>query len=217
MCGVAGFVDRHSRLCVDNREHIAAAMATSLRHRGPDHAGVWTDTDAGVALAHRRLAVIDLSAAGDQPMTSSCGRCVLTYNGEIYNHVELRAELKTLGRAFRGHSDSEVLVEACATWGVEATLKRLIGMFAFAVWDRGAHTLTLARDRLGLKPLFWGQFGALFLFGSELKALRAHPGWRAEVDPAGVRAYMPVAFVQQCLEGAHCSRNQSVPRAAKAR
>ena len=109
-------------------------------------------------------------------MSSSCGRMVLTYNGEIYNHAELRAELAASGRPFRGHSDTEVLVEACAEWGVEATLRKVIGMFAFAVWDRAARTLTLARDRIGLKPLFWGRFGQLFLFASEIKGLRAHPG-----------------------------------------
>lgn len=123
-------------------------------------------------------------------MVSSCGRWVLAYNGEIYNHNELRDELSASGRAFRGHSDTEVLVEACATWGVEATLRKLRGMFAFAVWDRANRTLTLARDRLGIKPLFWGHFGELFLFGSELKGLRAHPGWEPEIDRESLSAYM---------------------------
>jgi asparagine synthase (glutamine-hydrolysing) len=165
-------------------------MAAPLCRRGPDDAGVWTDPAAGVALAHRRLAVLDRSPAGHQPMTSSCGRCVLTYNGEIYNHGELRDELSASGRPFRGHSDTEVLVEACAAWGVEATLSKLFGMFAFALWDRGARTLTLARDRLGLKPLFWGLFGALFLFASEIKGLRAHPGWSPEIERESLCAYM---------------------------
>ena len=177
MCGIAGFIDGRSGYSAEALARTAEAMATTLRHRGPDDAGVWTDPVAGVALAHRRLSIVDLSPAGHQPMVSSCGRLVLTYNGEIYNHAELRAELAASGRTFRGHSDTEVLVEACAAWGVEATLRRLIGMFAFAVWDRDARTMTLARDRIGLKPLYWGQFGPLFLFGSELKALRAHPGW----------------------------------------
>ena len=190
MCGVAGFLDNR---CADSAEqcaHTAAAMAARLRHRGPDDAGEWTDPAAGVALAHRRLGILDLSPAGHQPMTSSCGRCVLSYNGEIYNHAELRDELSASGRTFRGHSDTEVLVEACATWGVEATLRKLIGMFAFALWDRAARTLTLARDRVGLKPLFWGAFGALFLFASEIKALRAHPGWKPELDRESLCAYM---------------------------
>ena len=164
-------------------------MAATLRHRGPNSSGVWTDPAAGVAFAHRRLAVVDLSDAGHQPMMSSCGRWVLTFNGEIYNHAELREELRVLGRTFRGHSDSEVLVEAVATWGCETTLRRLSGMFAFAAWNRGTRTLTLARDRVGEKPLFWGRFGELFLFASELKALLAHPGWTPEIDQASLSAY----------------------------
>jgi len=169
---------------------IAAAMAATLHHRGPDDSGVWVDPAAGISLAHRRLSILDLSASGRQPMRSSCGRLVLTYNGEIYNHTELRLELAASGRAFRGHSDSEVLLEACAHWGVAETLKRLNGMFAFAVWDRLTRTLYLARDRVGIKPLYWARFGNLFLFGSELKALRAHDGWVPQIDRESLRAYM---------------------------
>jgi len=123
-------------------------------------------------------------------MVSSCGRWVLAYNGEIYNHAELRDELRAAGRTFRGQSDTEVLVEACATWGVEATLRRLVGMFAFAAWDRGTRTLALARDRIGIKPLFWGRFDGVLLFASEVKGLRAHPGWKPEIDRASLGAYM---------------------------
>ena len=190
MCAIAGFLDKRCAYSAEDWAHTAAAMAAPLRHRGPDDAGVWTDPAAGVALAHRRLAILDLSPAGHQPMTSSCGRLVVTYNGEIYNHPELRDELSASGRKFRGHSDTEVLAEACAAWGVEATLGKLIGMFAFAVWDRAARTLTLARDRIGLKPLFWGRFGELFLFASEIKGLRAHAGWRPEIDRESLCAYM---------------------------
>jgi asparagine synthase (glutamine-hydrolysing) len=189
MCGIAGFACRRE-YSAEELDSIAAAMAEPMRDRGPDDAGVWTDPAAGVALAHRRLAVVDLSPAGRQPMTSSCGRLVLTYNGELYNHSGLRDELCAAGRTFRGHSDTEVLVEACAEWGVEVALRKLWGMFAFALWDRSTRTLTLARDRLGKKPLFWGQFDDLFLFASELKALRAHPGWRPEIDPESLCAYM---------------------------
>ena len=128
-------------------------MAATLGHRGPDASATWVESDAGVAFGHTRLSIIDLSVAGAQPMTSKCGRCTLTYNGEIYNAAELRDELKGSGRTFRGHSDTEVIVEGCAEWGVEATLKRIIGMFAFALWDKKSSTLTLARDRLGIKPL----------------------------------------------------------------
>ncbi len=200
MCGIAGFVDARFSSDDGTLARRVAAMAAPMRHRGPDDAGVWTDPAAGVALAHRRLSIVDLTPAGHQPMVSACGRWVLTYNGEIYNHAELRAELVAAGRSFRGHSDTEVLVEACAAWGVEATLPRLLGMFAFALWDRTTRTLTLARDRIGLKPLFWGRFGRLFLFGSELKALRAHPGWTPEIDQASLAAYMRWGHVP----GEHC-------------
>jgi asparagine synthase (glutamine-hydrolysing) len=190
MCGIAGFIDNRRACSADEWSRTVLAMATPLRHRGPDDGGVWTDPEAGVALAHRRLSILDVSAAGHQPMTSSCGRWVLTYNGEIYNYAELREELAASGRTFHGHSDTEVLVEACAAWGVEETLRKLRGMFGFAVWDRSERTLTLARDRLGLKPLFWGRFGDLFLFASEIKGLRAHPGWTPEIDRASLAAYM---------------------------
>lgn len=190
MCGIAGFADTRGRYTTEDWVQTAAAMAAPMHHRGPDDVGVWTDPAGGIGLAQRRLAIIDLSAAGHQPMTSSCGRWVLTYNGEIYNHAQLRDELYASGRSFRGHSDTEVLVEACATWGVEATLQKLTGMFAFAVWDRRSRTLTLARDRLGIKPLFWGHFDQLFLFASEIKALRAHPGFTPQIDPDSLRAFM---------------------------
>ena len=190
VCGIAGFVDASVSSSVEQLAATGSAMAASLRHRGPDGSGVWVDRAAGISLAHRRLAIVDRSPAGRQPMLSSCGRFVLTYNGEIYNHRELRLELARSGRTFRGQSDSEVLVEACAHWGVAATLKRLNGMFAFAVWDRKTRTLYLARDRVGIKPLYWGRFGGLFMFGSELKALRAHPGWVTEIDRESLRAYM---------------------------
>ncbi len=190
MCGIVGFVDCRCANKEETISHTALAMATTLRHRGPDDAGVWTDATAGVALAHRRLAILDLSSSGHQPIQSSCGRWVLTFNGEIYNYAELRNQLTALGRRFRGHSDSEVVVEACATWGIEKTLEKLVGMFAFALWDRTKRTLVLARDRVGIKPLFWGQFGQLFLFASELKALRAHPGWSPEIDHESLGSYM---------------------------
>jgi len=189
MCGIAGFVDRRRLYSVDEWARTATAMATPMQHRGPDDGGVWADPAAGIAFSHRRLSILDLSPAGHQPMMSSCGRWVITYNGEVYNHAELRDELLAAGRTFRGHSDTEVLVEACAVWGVEATLRKLIGMFAFALWDRSTRTLTLARDRLGIKPLFWGHFGELFLFASEIKGLRAHPGWTPEIDRASVAAF----------------------------
>ena len=153
MCGIAGLLDLKRQFGPDALRSIASRMADSLRHRGPDDRGVWTDAEAGAALGHTRLAIIDLSPAGAQPMISSCGRFVLSYNGEIYNAPELRAELQAAGRPFRGHSDTEVMVEGFAVWGVRPTIERLIGMFAFAVWDRSTHRLTLARDRLAPENL----------------------------------------------------------------
>lgn len=175
------------------------AMAETIRHRGPDGDGAWYDPAAGIALGHRRLAIIDLSDAGAQPMVSADGRYVVTYNGEIYNFEALAKELEQTGHRFRGRSDTEVLVEACAAWGVERTVGKLIGMFAFALWDRQERRLVLARDRLGIKPLYWGRFGGLFLFGSELKALRAHPGWTAEIDRDALAAYFRFAYVPEPL------------------
>ena len=155
-------------------------MADAITHRGPDDSGVWVDGVAGVALAHRRLAILDLSPTGHQPMLSVSGRFVMVFNGEIYNHLELREELA--GQIWRGHSDTETLLAAFERWGFEATLKKCVGMFAIALWDRESRTLTLTRDRLGEKPLYYGWQGETFLFGSELKALRAHPAFGAEID-----------------------------------
>jgi asparagine synthase (glutamine-hydrolysing) len=182
MCGIAGFRSIDAQLAPDSLRRITQAMTATLAHRGPDDADLWIDAEAGLALGHRRLAIIDLSAAGRQPMASACGRYVITYNGEIYNFRELRAQLEQHGHAFRGHSDTEVLLAALAEWGVAEALGRLNGMFAFALWDREQRRLTLARDRAGKKPLYYGWCGDSFLFGSELKALRAHPAFDARID-----------------------------------
>jgi asparagine synthase (glutamine-hydrolysing) len=189
MCGIAGVLDFRGG-AGERLERQAAAMADSIAHRGPDDHGVWSDAEAGIALAHRRLSIVDLSPAGHQPMISADGRFIIIYNGEIYNHNELRPELEARGIQFRGHSDTEVMLEAFAAFGIEATIKRLIGMFTIAVWDRRDRTLTLIRDRLGIKPLYWTKFGATFLFGSELKALRAYPGWTPRIDRSAVAAFM---------------------------
>jgi asparagine synthase (glutamine-hydrolysing) len=182
MCGLTGFWQQAA--AQDALEEAAVAMADRIVHRGPDDSGCWIDEKAGLALAHRRLAVIDLSAAGHQPMLSASGRHVLAYNGEIYNHNELRREMDVAGRAppWRGHSDTETLLACIEAWGIEATLQCSVGMFAFALWDRQERTLVLARDRAGEKPLYYGWQGEVFLFGSELKALRAHPAFKATVD-----------------------------------
>ncbi|MGN6123047.1 MAG: asparagine synthase (glutamine-hydrolyzing), partial [Sphingomonas oligoaromativorans] len=152
-------------------------MTARIAHRGPDDAGIWIDEQAGLALGHRRLAIVDLSQAGHQPMQSRSGRFVISYNGELYNSAELRRELEAAGVSanWRGHSDTETLVEAIDRWGTTGALERLNGMFAFAVWDRQERKLILARDRLGEKPLYYGWAGREFVFGSELKALTVHP------------------------------------------
>src|SRR5262245_37165301 len=189
MCGIAGLVDLSRRFGTAELHDVASRMANSLGHRGPDDQGVWIDGEAGVALGHTRLAIIDLSPAGAQQMVSSCGRYVVSYNGEVYNGDELRQELEAAGRKFRGHSDTEVIVEAVAAWGAAAAVERLIGMFAMALWDRRERTLYLVRDRLGIKPLYWAECDGCLIFGSELKALRADRCWSPELDRDALTAY----------------------------
>ena len=193
MCGVAGFLFTHQE--VDDPRGVITRMAESLLHRGPDDAGSWVDEAAGVALGHRRLAVIDLSVDGRQPMISHGGRYVLSYNGEIYNFSELREELASEGARFQGGSDTEVLLAAVETWGLEAAIERFVGMFAFALWDRAEKTLHLARDRMGEKPLYYGWRRKSFLFGSELKSLRAHPDWVGEISTDSLALYMKMNCV----------------------
>ncbi len=187
MCGIAGFWSDsvHDKL-------LAEKMASRITTRGPDDAGVWYDSSAGLALAHRRLSIIDLSPAGHQPMVSPCGRFVLIYNGEIYNHQDLRRELEEENGGFewRGHSDTETLLAGLRHWGVERCLQKLNGMFAFALWDNAERQLFLARDRMGEKPLYYGRNGNAFLFGSELKALAAHPEWQGKVNRDALALYM---------------------------
>jgi asparagine synthase (glutamine-hydrolysing) len=183
MCGLTGYVvpDGFSG---NAGEAMVVDMTSSLAHRGPDDTGTWVDGDAGIALGHRRLSVLDLSSAGHQPMISPSGRYVIALNGEIYNHLEIRSDLEkqTAPPAWRGHSDTETLLAGIDRWGVDATLRRTVGMFAFALWDREARVLTLARDRIGEKPLYYGWQGDTFLFGSELKALRGHPAFQGGID-----------------------------------
>jgi asparagine synthase (glutamine-hydrolysing) len=187
MCGIAGFIGAASGGDIGA---IAEAMAKSIAYRGPDDQGIWIDTESETALVHRRLSIIDLSAAGHQPMLSADERYVISYNGEVYSFQPIAAELAARGHKFRGHSDTEVILESFAVNGIEATLKRMIGMFAIALWDRRDRTLTLMRDRLGIKPLYWAKFGNTFLFGSELKALRAHQGWTPRIDQSAVAAFL---------------------------
>ena len=192
MCGLAGFLAPPSTLTTEAEVH-ARRMADAMTHRGPDAGGAWVDGAAGIALAHRRLSVLDLSPAGHQPMTSESGRFVLAYNGEIYNHHKLREELGHV--RWRGHSDTETLLEAVQFWGVEAALMKCVGMFAIALWDRRTETLTLARDRLGEKPLYYGWVNGKFMFSSELKGMRAHPEWHGEVDRNALALYMRYNYI----------------------
>lgn len=181
MCGFVGFLGFSE--AIRNPDEVLRRMASTIHHRGPDDEGAWFDSEAQIGLAHRRLSIVDLSVAGQQPMKSANGRYIIAYNGEIYNHAEIRAELDTLElNDWRGHSDTEVLLAAINRWGLKAALTRCIGMFAFALWDRQDRTVTLTRDRLGEKPLYYGRIGKSLVFASELKALTAYPGWQGNVD-----------------------------------
>jgi asparagine synthase (glutamine-hydrolysing) len=195
MCGIAGLWDRHLTSSADALLADVEAMTATLIYRGPDAGDVWIDRNAGVAFGHRRLSIVDLSAAGAQPMSSACGRFVITYNGEVFNADELRSELEAKGRNFRGRSDTEVIVEGAAVWGVLPTVRRLIGMFALALWDRETQTLNLVRDRLGIKPLYWCNTAGRLGFGSELKALRADKQWTPELDRSALTAYMRFGYI----------------------
>ena len=195
MCGIAGLWDRNGHSGPEALGNTVKRMTDAMLHRGPDAGDVWCDGQAGLALGHRRLSIVDLSPAGAQPMVSSCGRFVISYNGEIYNAGELRPELEAAGRRFRGHSDTEVIVEGAAQWGVEATVKRIIGMFAMALWDKKERVLYLVRDRLGIKPLYWADFNGMLLFGSELKALRANPNWTPALNRDAVASFLRLMYV----------------------
>ena len=204
MCGIAGYITG-SPVAADAAARELRAMADALRHRGPDDSGIFLDINAGLALAHRRLSIVDLSDAGHQPMASESGRFVISFNGEIYNHSSLRAELGDGFTNYRGHSDTETLLAAFEHWGVYSTLRRCVGMFALALWDTETRTLYLARDRFGEKPLYYGWIdgatpamgceGAVFAFGSELKALRALPGFCNPVCREALAQYLRLQCV----------------------
>ncbi|MFY0610407.1 MAG: asparagine synthase (glutamine-hydrolyzing) [Hyphomicrobiaceae bacterium] len=176
-------------------EEELGRMTDTLRHRGPDARGTWYQPDFGVGLGHRRLSIRDLSDAGAQPMTSSCGRYVFVYNGEVYSHSELSKELSHTGRTLKGHSDTEIILEAIAEWGVDRVLPKLIGMFAFALYDKKLGELILARDRLGQKPLYWANVDGFLIFGSELKALRALDVWHPQLDRNSLASFLKYNYI----------------------
>ena len=197
MCGLVGFVGYAGIRSEGALRALTGRMIAQLRHRGPDDEGAWVDAHSGVALGHRRLAIIDLSSHGAQPMASHSGRYQLAYNGEIYNHLELRNELERAGAAipWRGHSDTETVLAVIDRWGLHAALPRLNGMFALALWDREERRLHLARDRFGEKPLYYAVEEGCFLFASELKGLLPHPAFTREIDRGALRAYMRFNYV----------------------
>jgi asparagine synthase (glutamine-hydrolysing) len=190
MCGIAGILD--NKPSGQPMEKILSAMTAAIVSRGPDDEGHWWNAEQGIGLGHRRLSIVDLSSAGHQPMLSPCGRWVIVFNGEIYNHVDIRHELEEAGKAptWRGHSDTEVLLSALTTFGIEETLKKCVGMFAFGLWDSKERELVLARDRMGEKPLYYGRIGGAFVFASELKALYRHPQWEGEIDRGALALMM---------------------------
>ena len=196
MCGFVGFIGKPNALGADALKQRVARMAARLKSRGPDDAGTWVSASAGMALGQRRLSVIDLSAAGHQPMVSASGRSVIAYNGEVYNFAEIRRELER-GRnhRFRGGSDTEVVLEACEAWGIARAVSKFIGMFAFAFWNNRTRCLTLVRDRLGIKPLYWGRCGGVLFFGSQPKAFVDHPAWCPVVNRDALAAYLWYQYV----------------------
>ena len=197
MCGIAGMIDWRAATPADTLRTTCEAMIETVRHRGPDAGEVWVEAAGGVALGQRRLAIIDLSPGGAQPMHSADRRYVITFNGEIYNYRDIRRELLAAGRPMRSESDTEVLLEACALWGVEAAIERAVGMFAFALWDRKTRSLILARDRLGIKPLYYAATPERVIFASQLKAFRATPDWKPSIDEDSVVGYLRHAYIAQ--------------------
>ncbi|MEC4812919.1 MAG: asparagine synthase (glutamine-hydrolyzing) [Scytonema sp. PMC 1069.18] len=182
MCGITGFFDICGQIATERIGSVVEQMSSALHHRGPDDSGIWVDGESGIGLGHKRLAVIDISPEGHQPMISADGRYVIVFNGEIYNFLELRRQLENLGHHFRGHSDTEVMLASFSQWGVNKAVKLFNGMFAFALWDVNERVLHLGRDRLGEKPLYYGWLGNTFVFASELKALKAHPDFHPEIN-----------------------------------
>lgn len=190
MCGIAGIYDLSKRKSQSELNLSLERMVSALEHRGPDDRGTWAEEKTGIALGHRRLSIIDLSEYGHQPMASQSGSCIMVFNGEVYNFQEIGSELKETGHSFRGHSDTEVVLAAIEEYGIFEAASRFIGMFAFAVWDRRNESLYLVRDRIGIKPVYYGWVDNMFLFGSELKALCAALESKPEIDSNSLALYL---------------------------
>lgn len=194
MCGIAGFLNSHTSTSFETAQNIAK----QLHHRGPDDFGIWQDTTFGLSLIHTRLSILDLSPAGHQPMISMSSRYIITFNGEIYNHLTLRKELQLEGfLAWKGHSDTETLLACFEAWGVEKTLQKMVGMFALSLWDTQKKLLYLARDRMGEKPLYYGLQNGVFMFGSELKALKAHPAFQGEIERDSIALQLRYNYIPE--------------------
>ena len=193
MCGITGIFGQGSKTLLSDP---VKRMTQSLSHRGPDDSGLWVNESNTLALGHRRLSILDLSKAGHQPMESSCGRFVLSFNREIYNHLDIRKELDAVSfHHWKGSSDTETIIEGFSNWGIDATLERMVGMFALAVWDKSKERLYLTRDRLGEKPLYFGWSNGVFIFGSELKAIKNSPGFNNEIDRDSLCLYLRHCYV----------------------
>lgn len=192
MCGLIGFSQSNS-----NSSSIARDMCSQINHRGPDSSGVWFEENSPIVLGHTRLSILELSEAGHQPMVSDCSRYVLVLNGEIYNHLALRSKLESSGISYswRGHSDTETLLACFVAWGIEKTLQATVGMFAIALWDKQNQVLTLARDRMGEKPLYWGWSDDLLVFASELKAIKAHPDFKDVIDRDALTLFLRHCYI----------------------
>ena len=195
MCGIAGFILNQPDKNKEELNSIINKMNNTIVHRGPDDAGIWCDENAGVSLGHRRLSIIDLSSAGHQPMISQNGRFIIVMNGEIYNHRDLSKEMNSLGYSFIGDSDTEVALACIQHWGVIKAMQKFVGMFAFGIWDRENRKLYLSRDRMGEKPLYYGRINSSFVFASELKALKAHPGWQGEINRDALSLLMKYTYI----------------------
>ena len=195
MCGIAGFLSGKRDFAAEGFEEVVQRMAMALRHRGPDDGGAWVDRSAGIALGFRRLAILDLSPRGHQPMFSADGRYGIVFNGEIYNFKELRTRLEGLGHKFLSGTDTEVILAAAVEWGAGDVPRHLQGMFAYALWDRQQRVLHLARDRIGIKPLYYGWSGETFLFASELRAIEQYPGFERTLNHEAVELYLDFGYV----------------------